>query len=140
VNIYFLLIIFHFILFNNSPLLRFLFSMLYFSHICCYLRFAGGDPCERSSFSYSLLYRTKNIYFCMNTKGRIIILFTRIRHSWVCALIRAQKSSISFIYTSAWHNSRSRLLEESKKYIDTKQSNKRNNQNSKDKRQDYNMK
>jgi len=28
----------------------------------------------------------------------------------------------------------------SKKYIDTKQSNKRNNQNSKDKRQDYNMK
>jgi len=27
-----------------------------------------------------------------------------------------------------------------KKYIDTKQSNKRNNQNSKDKRQDYNMK
>jgi len=28
----------------------------------------------------------------------------------------------------------------SKKYIDTKQSNRRNNQNSKDKRQDYNMK
>jgi len=28
----------------------------------------------------------------------------------------------------------------SKKYIDTKQSNKKNNQNSKDKRQDYNMK
>jgi len=28
----------------------------------------------------------------------------------------------------------------SKKYIDTKQSNKRNNQKSKDKRQDYNMK
>jgi len=30
--------------------------------------------------------------------------------------------------------------DESKKYIDTKQSNKKNNQNSKDKRQDYNMK
>jgi len=28
----------------------------------------------------------------------------------------------------------------SKKYIDTKQSNKKNNQNSKDKRQDYNRK
>jgi len=28
----------------------------------------------------------------------------------------------------------------SKTYIDTKQSNKKNNQNSKDKRQDYNMK
>jgi len=32
------------------------------------------------------------------------------------------------------------FIYKSKKYINTKQSNKRNNQNSKDKRQDYNMK
>jgi len=31
-------------------------------------------------------------------------------------------------------------MTQSKKYIDTKQSNKKNNQNSKDKRQDYNTK
>jgi len=32
------------------------------------------------------------------------------------------------------------ITTKNKKYIDTKQSNKRNNQNTKDKRQDYNMK